>query len=60
MIFLSPFPSEQVTEALAKANQVMVVENNATAQLADVIRENTGIKIEDALLKYSGPTVACG
>jgi len=54
VIFLSPFPSEQVTRILAKANRVMVVENNATAQLAEVIRGNTGIEIEDALLKYSG------
>jgi len=54
VIFLSPFPSEQVTEVLAKAKRAVVVENNATAQLADVIRGSTGIEIEDALLKYSG------
>ncbi len=54
VIYMNPFPSEQVTEALTKARRVVVVENNATAQLADVIRENTGIKIDDALLKCSG------
>jgi 2-oxoglutarate ferredoxin oxidoreductase subunit alpha len=54
VIYLSPFPGEQVAEVLAEANRVMIVENNATAQLADVIGENTGIKIEDALLIYSG------
>ncbi|MBN2562678.1 MAG: 2-oxoacid:acceptor oxidoreductase subunit alpha [Phycisphaerae bacterium] len=54
VIFLSPFPSEQVADVLGKANRVIVVENNATAQLAGVIRENTGIQIEDAVLKYSG------
>ncbi len=54
VIFLSPFPAEQVTGVLSQANRVIVVENNATAQLADVIRGKTGIEIEDALLKYTG------
>jgi len=54
VIYMSPFPSEQVAEVLAKANRVIAVENNATAQLAAVIRENTGTQIEDVLLKYSG------
>jgi 2-oxoglutarate ferredoxin oxidoreductase subunit alpha len=54
VIFLSPFPDEQVTEILAKARRTVVVENNATAQLADLIRERTGVKIDDAMLKYSG------
>lgn len=54
VIYMSPFPSEQVAEVLTKARRTMVVENNATAQLADVIRENTGVKIDDAILKYGG------
>ncbi len=54
VIYMNPFPSEQVADVLTKARRAVVVENNATAQLADVIRENTGIKIDDAILKYSG------
>jgi 2-oxoglutarate ferredoxin oxidoreductase subunit alpha len=54
VIYMSPFPSEQVAEVLTTAKRTVVVENNATAQLAGVIQENTGIKIDDAILKYSG------
>ena len=54
VIYMSPFPSEQVADVLTNVRRAVVVENNATAQLADVIRENTGIKIDDAILKYSG------
>lgn len=54
VIYMSPFPGQQVAKVLAQAKRTVVVENNATAQLADVIRENTGVKIDDAILKYSG------
>ena len=32
----------------------VIVENNQTAQMASVIRENTGIRIENRILKYDG------
>lgn len=54
VIYMNPFPGKQVVEALGKAGRTAVVENNATAQLAAVIRENTGVKIDDHILKYSG------
>lgn len=52
--WMFPFPSEHVNSVLAKAKQIVDVENNATAQLASLIREYTGIKIEHTLLKNDG------
>ncbi len=54
VIYMSPFPTDQVTQVLNKAKRTLLVENNATGQLGDVIAENTGIKIGEKLLKYNG------
>ncbi len=51
---LKPFPSEDVTERLRAAKQILLVENNYTGQLGGVIREETGIAIAEKLLKYDG------
>lgn len=52
---LAPFPAEQVQEALAKAKKVLVVEQNATAQLLTLLRAN-GVADSRYLshLKYDG------
>jgi len=52
---LHPFPSAELLPYLTKAKQVLVVENNATAQLANLIKLNAGHaeKINN-LLKYDG------
>ncbi len=49
-----PFPAEQVAKVLSK-NKIkpFVVENNATGQLATLIRAETGIATE-SILKYDG------
>jgi 2-oxoglutarate ferredoxin oxidoreductase subunit alpha len=39
---------------LDKAKRIVSVESNATGQFAKLIRQNTGRKIENQLLKYSG------
>ncbi|MBL7047782.1 MAG: 2-oxoacid:acceptor oxidoreductase subunit alpha, partial [Candidatus Marinimicrobia bacterium] len=49
-----PFPTDKVTEALKSAKNIVLVENNSTAQLGSLIREFTGEDIEKKLLKYSG------
>ncbi|MFA5309881.1 MAG: 2-oxoacid:acceptor oxidoreductase subunit alpha [Dehalococcoidales bacterium] len=49
-----PFPSAKVTAALKKAKKNIVVESNATGQLAQLIRQETGIKADGAILKYDG------
>jgi 2-oxoglutarate ferredoxin oxidoreductase subunit alpha len=51
---LWPFPAEAVTAALESAHRVVAVEVNATAQLATLIRANTGRSVDDKILKYDG------
>ncbi|WP_068774700.1 2-oxoacid:acceptor oxidoreductase subunit alpha [Paenibacillus sp. FJAT-26967] len=52
---LHPFPGEALKPYLEKAKNVIVVENNATAQLANLIKLNAGSadKIKN-MLKYDG------
>ncbi len=54
ILYLSPFPSGVVKKVLSSAKTVVDIENNRTAQLAEVIREKTGIYIENTVLKYDG------
>ena len=49
-----PFPTEAVTAALKNAKRSFVIENNATGQLAGLIRRETGISIGRSILKYDG------
>ena len=51
---LWPFPSEQVVDFIHRVRQVLVVENNSQAQLAQLIEQQTGIRIKKRLLKYDG------
>jgi 2-oxoglutarate ferredoxin oxidoreductase subunit alpha len=51
---LWPLPAEAVTAALEPARRVITVEVNATAQLATLIRSQTGRKVDGTILKYDG------
>lgn len=51
---LWPFPAKQVTEALKNGGAVVVVENNATGQLARLIRTETGIGADHRVAKFDG------
>lgn len=52
---LHPFPVEEVLPQIKKAKKVLVLENNATGQLANLIKQNIGYhdKIIN-VLKYDG------
>ncbi|WP_168122314.1 2-oxoacid:acceptor oxidoreductase subunit alpha [Paenibacillus sp. HB172176] len=52
---IHPFPTEQLKPYLEQAKKVLVIENNATAQLAGQIKMHAGCaeKIE-SMLKYDG------
>jgi 2-oxoglutarate ferredoxin oxidoreductase subunit alpha len=52
---LHPFPTEEMLPLVQKAKKVVVVENNATGQLANILKMNVGLpeKIFSAL-KYDG------
>ena len=51
---LWPFPAEAVTAALDGTRQSFVVENNATGQLARLIRAESGNKVTGSILKFDG------
>jgi 2-oxoglutarate ferredoxin oxidoreductase subunit alpha len=52
---LHPFPAAALKQEIDKADQVLVVENNATAQLANLIKLHIGARDKIRhLLKYDG------
>jgi 2-oxoglutarate ferredoxin oxidoreductase subunit alpha len=50
--YISPFPKEIVKRGIEKAKKVILVENNVTGLLGDIIAEQTGYQIKDKVLKY--------
>jgi 2-oxoglutarate ferredoxin oxidoreductase subunit alpha len=54
VIYLCPFPDVKVREFLESANKTVIVENNKTGLLAQVIREKTKVDIDHKILKYDG------
>ncbi|MDQ0253637.1 2-oxoglutarate ferredoxin oxidoreductase subunit alpha [Evansella vedderi] len=51
---LHPFPTEEVAEMVKKAKEVVVVENNATGQLAQLVKMNLTYGNVKSILKYDG------
>ncbi len=51
---LWPLVPEQILNYLENAKEVVCVENNATGQLAQLIRRETGFKIDKRILRYDG------
>ncbi len=49
-----PFPSEQVLQLLGGRSEVTVVEGDAMAQLAGLIKRETGLQKLHSLLRYDG------
>jgi len=52
-LVLSPFPIKQFQEALTGVKKIINVENNATGQLAMLIK-NYGFNVDENVLKYDG------
>lgn len=48
-----PLP-EDVSRHLQRADQTIIIENNATSQLGKLILRETGHKVDHAILKYNG------
>ncbi|UCC17906.1 MAG: 2-oxoacid:acceptor oxidoreductase subunit alpha [Dehalococcoidales bacterium] len=57
---LSPFPAEAVTNAMNNASRSIVVEGNATGQLANLIRTETGVNVDTKILKFDGRPITPG
>jgi len=51
---LWPFPKEAVADALSTAHHSYVIENNATGQLARLIKAETGQDVSGKILKFDG------
>jgi len=51
---LRPFPIEEVSRILGRASRTLLVEENYSGQLGDLIREQTGIEVNQRLVKFDG------
>jgi 2-oxoglutarate ferredoxin oxidoreductase subunit alpha len=51
---LWPFPAKAVADAVSKARNSYVIENNATGQLARLIKAETGYDVSGRILKFDG------
>lgn len=52
--YLWPFPSKDVSNVLSKAKKTLLVEGNHSGELGGLIRQETGIKLDNRYLKYDG------
>lgn len=52
--YVNPFPTEVVRRILSESNRKVAVENNYTAQMTGLIREMTGIAVDNKILKFDG------
>lgn len=53
-----PLPTKLLKEKASKAKHIINIEQNATGQLKDLIREQTGILCTDSILKYDGRQIS--
>jgi 2-oxoglutarate ferredoxin oxidoreductase subunit alpha len=53
-----PLPEREIVQKSAKAKRVINVEQNATGQLAGLIREFTGVTMDGSVLKYDGRQIS--
>lgn len=53
-----PLPTRILTQQAAKAKRLINVEQNATGQLAGLIREATGLTCTGSILKYDGRQIS--
>ncbi|MFA6022634.1 MAG: 2-oxoacid:acceptor oxidoreductase family protein [Candidatus Pacearchaeota archaeon] len=53
VIYMKPM-SNKIRDEINKAKKVIIIEQNSTGQLGRLIREKTGIKIDNRILKYDG------
>jgi 2-oxoglutarate/2-oxoacid ferredoxin oxidoreductase subunit alpha len=49
-----PFPAEAVAAAMGKGKRSIVIEGNATGQMANLLRRETGLKADALISKYDG------
>ena len=52
IIYLEPFPTWEVDKHIMNVDKIICIENNYTGQLAGLLREKTGVKVDHKILKY--------
>src|ERR671924_1067435 len=52
--YINPFPTELVKEVLSGPIRKIAIENNYSAQMAGLIRESTGIAVDNKIVKFDG------
>src|SRR5256885_3272736 len=52
--FVNPFPTDYVQQVLGSARRKIAIENNYSAQMAGLIREKTGIAMDNTIVKFDG------
>jgi 2-oxoglutarate/2-oxoacid ferredoxin oxidoreductase subunit alpha len=57
--YILPLDSER-TKRMLSGKHLIDVECNYTAQLAKVIRMETGVEVKDTILRYDGENITCG
>ncbi|MFC2047858.1 2-oxoacid:acceptor oxidoreductase subunit alpha [Chloroflexota bacterium] len=55
-----PFPAEAIASALNNGTKSIAIEGNATAQLAQLIRRETGHVVNGSILKFDGRPLSAG
>ncbi|HSX40724.1 MAG TPA: transketolase C-terminal domain-containing protein, partial [Candidatus Saccharimonadales bacterium] len=51
---LNPFPNDKVAQVLKAAKKTLVIENNKLGQFEGLIREHTGLSVNEHFRKYDG------
>ncbi len=52
--YVNPFPTSYIQQVLSSAKRKVAVENNYSAQMAGLIRERTGIAVDNKVVKFDG------
>jgi len=55
---MSPFPTDLVAAALGRAKRLVGLEMNYTGQLAGLVREKTGLDMDDLIVKFNGRPIS--
>lgn len=54
IVYLHPFPTNKVQKILELAKKTVIIENNMTSQLTNLIREHLLLDVKSKVLKYDG------
>src|SRR5207244_12117967 len=52
--YVNPFPTDFVEQVLGSARRKIAIDDNYSAQMAGLIREETGIGMDNTIVKFDG------